>query len=342
MWLRVGLAISRTDDDGFMISAAGPSVATLNVEFFRQNHSAGAVTVKAGSLVRASNNGSSFKTLTDAVFNATDLGPITAAAQSVGFGYEYNVPGIFVDPKTGDSEVGWIDTIDLPIQDPPFGDPSIMVRNLEAAVGGRPASLDLHGDERDMPRRPNESDPSYLLRLQAAIDTVSPNAIRRQLQRYIDPSNLEWIVVENWSSAYQGCFDAVAGPSALDPNYSETRFVLDDPNSDDPIFNRYLGVQDHVGAFTVQIDQPPVIEEYSFALDDTAATTDADQISPLGRRAVSAYDVPITMPEPSLAPAFDGVDFGVDDFLSGLLDMLDRVKAFGVLATVYVVPGATS
>lgn len=341
---RIQLAIARTDADAFLVSAAGAGGATGTALFSRPTHDAGAVTMKAGSIVRASVNGAPFITVADAVFGSTALGPISAPIVALGYGYEYNVPGKFTAPN-GDVDPGAIDTIDLPLLDPAFGDQTIVVTNDDATTGGRPASLDMHGEERNLPRYTNESDPAYLARMQMVTDTVSPGAIRRQVRRYVFPTGLAWNAFENFDQAYQECWDA---PSQDDPpastdslDYNPNLFVFDDPRADYPTINRWLGVQDFVGAFTVQVERPPWIEDWSMAYDDTGATMDSDQTSPLGRRSVSAFDVPITLPQPSMPGFYDATDFGIDDFLSGLLEMLDRTKAYGVLATVIVADPGT-
>lgn len=344
MWDRLQLAISRTDADAFISSAAGAGAATGTVLFSRPTHDAGAVTMQAGSIVRASANGAPFLVVSDAVFGSTDLGPISAPIVALGYGYEYNVPGKFTAPN-GDVDPGAIDTIDLPLLAPPLGDQTIVVTNDDPTTGGRPSTLDMHGSERELPRYKNESDPAYRARLQMVTDTVAPAAMLRQIRRYIYPTGLPWSAFENFDQAYQECWDAPSQsipPAATDsPDYNPNLFTYDDPRPDFPVSNRWLGVQDFVGAFTVQVERPPWIEEWSMAYDDTGATVDADQTSPLGRRSVSAYDVPITLPQPSMPGFFDATDFGIDDFLSGLLEMLDRTKAYGVLATVIVADPGT-
>jgi hypothetical protein len=338
VFARVGLAVNRTETDAYIITASSPAVASGTVQFARPSAAAGAVTMKAGSIVRASQFGAAYVTTADAVFDVDDVGPVDAPVIALGYGYEYNVPGTYTAPN-GDVDPGAIDVIDLPLQDPPFGDESILVNNAADITGGTPPALDLHGLERNLVRYPNETAMAFCQRIRTVTDTVSPAAIKRQLHRYLMPSGLGWRTVETWTAEYQVCYDAPDPQPGDDPTYLDTTFTFDDPRQGDytsPIFGRWLGIQDYVGAFLVEVERPPAIAEYAFAYDDPAMT-DGDQVTRLGRRAVSSYDLSISLPLPSTGGAFDAHDLGADDFFSALWDMLDRTKAYGVLATIWAV-----
>jgi len=237
----------------------------------------------------------------------------------------------------GQAAPGQIDTIDMPLMDPVFGDPSIQARNDFDSDGlGRPRTLDLIGRERDIERQQNESDQNYRARIMTLPDTITPAAIKRQIANYARQiPGLYWRHVETWDRSYQECFDAPEVPSPPGVGYDPTMFVPDDPRPPSPIRNRYLGNNDYLGAFIVEIDEPPHIAEYGFALDDPADTL-ADVTSSVGVRAFSAFDVPDTLAPPALVPSFDGRDYGALKFLSGLFALLESIKAGGVFVVIHL------
>lgn len=331
--VRCSLAVSRLDDDIYIITSAGPSLATVTVTFSRPTDAAGAGTVKAGTLVRASTGGQVFKTIADAVFGSTDLQQ-TAAALSAGYGYEYNVLGEFTDPH-GEVWPGQIDTIDLPIMDPPFFDPTIVVGNVGPATGGRPGTLDQLGAERNLPRQVSEPDTNYKIRIRQLPDVVAPNAIQRQLKNYFRPyPSIFWYAVETTQHEYQECFDApLVPPVGPYENYNENLFCFDDPRPPSPIANRWLGEQDYSGAFIVEVGQPQCIQDYGFAYDDTAITI-TDLESELGLRSFPAYDIDFALAPPGLACCYDGIDFGVVTLFTNLFALLDQIKGGGVYQVV--------
>lgn len=331
---RCSIAVRNFAQNIYILTSRGGVLASINVTFFRQNASAGAGRVLAGTIVSASSRGAGFRTVADAVFGASDL-TATAPAVALGFGYEWNILGPFIDPQ-GSSSPGELDTIDLPLQLPIFWDPSIQVRNDEAADGlGRPPTLDVLGGERMLPRYTNELDENYRTRIRTLPDTISPAAIKRQLANYFRQiPGLFWHHVETWRHEYQECFDAPEiGPTPVEP-YSSTRFVFDDPRPLSPIQNRWLGMNDYLGAFIVEVAMPPAFADLGFAFDDPA-DDEADLTTVVGIRAVSAFDVDSLTP-PSLPPAFDGRDFGLEAYLSGLLDILEEIKASGVYVVIHL------
>jgi len=59
----------------------------------------------------------------------------------------------------------------------------LVVTNVLSPTGGRLGYLDAIGDERNIPRSPNEADEPYRARVGEVADVVTPNAIRRALTR---------------------------------------------------------------------------------------------------------------------------------------------------------------
>src|SRR5262245_46018869 len=112
--VRCSQAVVHFEQDVFILSARGGVLATVQATFFRTNASAGAVRMLAGTIVSSSGNGARFRTTTDAVFAASDLAA-TVTAVAMGYGYEWNIRGPFLDPS-GVTWPGELDTIDLPLQ----------------------------------------------------------------------------------------------------------------------------------------------------------------------------------------------------------------------------------
>ena len=185
---RMSLAISRMVEDGLLMFAQGGVFATGSVDFFRTDFSNGAITLLTGTLVQASKSGRLFVLTTAVVFGATDTGPFTASIQAIAYGYEYNVPGEFT-AANGELLPGEIDTIWLSNSIDGSGNPTfdtnMMVRQVLATDGGRPASLDGMGADRAINRQGGEQDDVYRQRIIDLPDTVSPNAIVRGVNKIL-------------------------------------------------------------------------------------------------------------------------------------------------------------
>lgn len=331
---RCSQAVARFDADVHILTSQGGRLATVPVTFFRSSAAAGAGTMLAGTIVRASAGGQIFRTIADAVFGAPDLESSTTAI-AIGFGYEWNIRGPFVNARGG-SSAGELDTIDLPLQDPIFWDPTIRVRNDADATGGRPKTLDVLGGERGLPRQTSETDTSYRVRVRTLPDTVSPAAIRRQLTNYFRRfPGLFWRVIETWQHEYQECYDAPdLGPTATE-NFNANLFCYDDPRPRSPISNRYLGENDYLGAFIVEVAMPSAIDDFGIAYDDT----DADIVGTppsVAVRALSAYDAPDFMAPPARSAAYDApFDFGITALFTDLYAILDEIKAAGIFVVIH-------
>lgn len=331
---RCSRAIDRFVDDVYILTSQGGQLATIPVTFFRASAGAGAVTMRAGTIVRASRGGQTYRTAVDAPFGPTDLELAPVPGIATGYGYEWNIAAPFVDPR-GVMWPGELDTIDLPLQLPVFGDPTIQVRNDASADGlGRPRTLDVLGAERRLPRHPNEPDPIYRARIRTLPDTVTPAAIKRQLVNYFRQNpGIFYQHIETWTHAYQECFDAPSDTSPIEP-FDPNLFCYDDPRPASPIRNRWLGMNDYLAAFIIEVAEPPVISDYGFVFDDDAAD-EADLQSVVGIRAFSAFDLD-ALTAPSLLPAFDGIDFGVEAFFTQLFDLLDEIKPGGAFVVVQI------
>jgi hypothetical protein len=335
---RCSQAVDNFETDVYIMSSRGGALATVPATLYRTTDAAGAGIVLAGSVVRAS-GGQPFRINENAVFGASDL-EVTVQAIAMGFGYEWNIKGPFIDPD-GNTWPGELNTVEMLLQDPVFWDPSIRVRNDADADGaGRPKTLDVLGAERTLSRQPDEGDANYRNRIRTLPDTVSPAAFRRQLTNYFRrfPS-ITYRAFETFRQDYQECYDApelimttvVTGGDTYDPNL----FVYDDPRPASPFRNRWLGEIDYLGAFIVEISPPPPMDDYGFVYDDPAGDEVGLPVS-AAVRALSAYDLPDTFVRPVRPPAYDGTDVGLSKFLKDLLSLLDDIKAAGVYGVVVI------
>lgn len=335
VFARVSLAIGRWELEALPSTATGPARALVTVSFSRPSDAAGAVTVKAGSLVRASACGAVFKTLTDAPFGASDLGPIDVVAQAVGASEEWNVMGQYVAPN-GDVLQGEIDTIDLPLLDPVFADQSITVTNVLAAEGGRVGFLDIHGASVLVERTRGESDANYAPRVMGAADAVSPNAVRRQIRQFFEGIGYtedDWYLVETWEHRFLSFFDAVETSFTYEPDYDPTLWVPDDPRDNSPVRNRYLDMPNAEAAAILEFKDLCAVEEWGFAFDDPA-NTQAELSTALGTRATPAPDLDDNVVT-ARHSCYDGGDFEREKIILRLANIADTITAHGVNVTLH-------
>jgi hypothetical protein len=324
---RASLATARCDIGSLIRTAAGGQKAQALVAFSRPDASHGAVTVLAGTIVTTSNGDRRFALLRDVVFGASDTGPIAGTVEAILPGYEWNVPG----PKltaTGEVLPGDIDTIELPLQSPPFGDPTIVVEQTADSQGGMAQQLDGLGRDRDLDRSPGETDAHYRSRISTLPDTVSPGAILRAATALL---GFTPTMVETWDAAYQTCWD---GPSTTFPppsHYNPNLFAFDDARTT-TFSDRWLDEVDYRGAFFIILPALPAIRDVGMAYDDTAETP-AALLTTLGGRATNAYDVPFDYSAARMG-GYDGFDPGAASLYSGLWAVLQKIRAAGVTAGV--------
>jgi hypothetical protein len=108
-------------------------------------------------------------------------------------------------------------------------------------------------------------------------------------------------------------------------------FTYDDPRPSYPFKNRWLDDQDMRAAFVVVLPQLAPISDFGMCWDDVAITS-ADYHSPIGRRALCAWDVPATTPaDQFLQGCYDGFDAQKNAVYAGIYDLLQQIKAGGVL-----------
>jgi hypothetical protein len=309
VWERVSLAVGQGEVDLLIGSSHGPSLATVPVSFYRDSAASGAFTLMRGSRVSCSKSGRDFFTKEDAVFGASDLGPVVVEAEAAYPSPDWNVRGARVS-AAGELMDGEVDTIVRALQDPAYAEPYLKVRQVADAAGGLGAVLDQLGEDRGLPRAPGESDTFYRGRVSLLPDTVSPAAVRRVLEHFVRqyPSLVPYEMIETFQLDYVTCWDA---PAEDDPEsgFDTTCFVYDDPRpAGDPFRGRWLSETDYRAAIIVVV---PVItylptDDLGLAMDDTAMTV-AEHLNPAGgRRSVGAMDIPSDLDASMARGAMDG------------------------------------
>lgn len=332
LWERVSAAIKFNEDGLFILSAGGPSLSSVTVQFSRSTAAAGAVTIKAGTIVTTSIGDRQFVLSQDVVFGALDVGPLTGPAVAVFAGAAWNVPGQRVTAR-GETLAGEIDTIVLPLLDPPHGDTSFVVAQILDATGGTCAFLDQLGVDRGLPRNAGEGNDQYRYRVRLLPDTISPGAIARTAQRLLGALGIPFTIIETWQVDYQTCWD---GPPDAVGLYNPNLLAYDDPRPSPPFRGRWLDESDHRGAFIVVVPILDTFEDVGMAYDDTAMNP-AAHASVHGRRAHTAYDVPSVVDASLiLAGGYDGFDLPKQAVYKGLIDTFQQIKAGGVDASVEV------
>jgi hypothetical protein len=332
MFERASLAVARLECGAFFTTAAGGSRSTGIVRFFRQNAGAGAVTVLAGTIVRASSTGQQYRVVDGTVMGGAALF-VDVTVEAIADGWEWDVPGTTTS-AAGEVLKGPVDTIELPLYEPPFGDNTIRVEQVLGAnpiTGGAAAMLDALGDNRGIDRNKGEADPDYAGRLRTLPDVISPDAIVRQLTRFWLPLDEPFDFIETFDINYQTCWD---GPSTPFPgsDYDPTLWAYDDPRDPDPFRGRWLDEQDHRGAFVVVVNDLTAVEDVGMAYDDTALTV-ADHATKHGRRAHGAHDVdPAGLNIDVLQGGYDGFDPEKDAIFKRLIALVNEIKLGGVAA----------
>lgn len=324
---QVSIAVGKAEAVLSVIFSHGGAKATASIEFYRDNDSAGAFLVKAGTIVRTSRTNRSYALLEDVTFGASDL-VVAGLVQALAPGGEYNVPGP-VSTADGTILAGEIDRIIIPILDPTFAEPTLQVRQIADATGGQAAVLDQQGLDRNLPRFGNESDESYKGRIRSLPDTVTPDAIRRHLDAIFLPMGLEYYLVETWRSEYQTCYDT---PGTIDHDlmgFAEDGLFCYDHPSDEPFSGRWLDERDHIAGYVLVVPNLTSWHMRGMAYDDEAELP-AEHATSLGRRAHSTYDGLDVDTEAVLVGFYDGDDTFKNLFYMRLWDLLRQVKGGGV------------
>lgn len=328
VFARVSTAVARLERGSYFTSAQGGARATAPIEFYRTSATAGAFTMKAGTVVSCSRGGQPFLLAADVVFGALDL-VVAGIATAPADGWEWNTLGPRVTAR-GEALAGDIDEIVLPFQEPPFSDPSVLVRQTGDASGGQAAMLDALAADRLIFREVNESNMSLAVRARKAPDVISPPAIIRQLDRFLGSLGVAYERLRWWEFRVQACWDSP--PTTIggtDYAGAADAFFFDDPR--DPAVmpggwrNRWDGAENQ-GAIIVVVDNVAAIEDFGLMYDDPGVNL-VDHLTPRGQYAVGAFDLP--PPEfdapSSLRSAYDGTDVGRAAMLGRLYNLMDEI-----------------
>jgi hypothetical protein len=347
---KVSAAVAQYETGNYIGSAHGGEYAKSRVAFSRLSAIAGAITIKAGT--RLLNTSSySYVTLADVVFGAGDLGPHEVDVRATELGVDWDCEGPFT-AADGSVVPGPLNIIAVPYFYNPAGelvpDPYMTVAQVLPATGGAEPALDLLGIDRGLARRRGENDRQYAIRISRLPDTVTPASVKSAAAAYLEPLLTPiqglWDYIEVWDPAFQTAWDAPPNPPAGTVSFSGNPignvFVFDDPRPAFPPRNRYLDGQTGRGCFIVAVRALPFIEQWGMVYDDPRETlpltTTESLRSPLGLRATSAYDIPLTYQDSThLIGVWDGSDYAKKAVYSGLQSLLDATRAAGVLALVY-------
>ncbi len=180
------------------------------------------------------------------------VGSFTAGAATIA-GVAMTVTAVMRDPLlSDDSATAWrLLTFD--------GDLGLVATNALSPTGGRSATLDEIGAERQVFRSSGEEDDSYRYRVAEVADTVCPNAVRRRVNKILEPYGLTCVYRQAGSAVFPGCYADV-------PNSSGQHYCSDDPSSD-ACWRVSFDLLDHRAFFFVQV--PKVVIGSFGAASDT-------------------------------------------------------------------------
>jgi len=340
---RLSEAITRLGANNVISYSPGGERAVGYVEVSRPTGAAGTVVVKAGSVVTCSVGGQDFVTLLDSEFTGAALGPLTIGIVAIASGYEWNVRGERT-AANGETLAGEIDTFKRLVTDPPYGDPTIYVEQVLDTSGGEAAVLDGLGSDRGLTRKVGETAEQFRLRLHTLPDVVSPGAIKRVCHALLDPLGIGFQFIETGDIVYQTCWDApstnVGTPTfqAAPPTnlaYDETLFAYDDNrDTTSPFRNRWLDEVEKRGAFIIVLETV-TLNDLGLAYDDPGMVPLDFRAAVTGfGRGTPAFDITsaIQAAAPVYTAAYDGFDLGYDAASAALWQVLQEIKAGGVIA----------
>jgi len=339
---RVAASIRHLECGSFVIFSEDAAIAFTDVTFTRPTLTAGALTIKAGTVVRAPQGGREFVLAADLAFTGSDLSK-TGRVFAVAAGFEWNVRGERTTAR-GETVPGEITEIKLLLTDPPYAEPAFTVSQSADASGGVAPTLNGLGADRGIARHPGEPADVYRVRVRSLPDTVSPGAIRRTVTAILNPYGIAFDFIETWMITYQTCWDAPSpnpgtptyqATPPTNPLFDSTLFVYDDPRPEWPLRNVWLDYIEHRGAFTIVLE-PTSLLETGLAYDDPGMMP-IDFRDPLTGwgRSTPAFDLDGSMDATLVyGSAYDGFDLLYGSLAAGLWTTLQNIRAAGVAAIV--------
>lgn len=334
---RASVAVGRAECGLNYSLAHGGFKARGIVEFYRDNAIAGTFTLLRGSVVRTSKTRREFVLLRNLVFGASDL-VLQAEVEARQADYQFNVEGRTFTAD-GTPLEGEIDELTLPLMEPPLAELTLQVRQPVATSQGQPDTLGELGKDRSIFKQVGETDDDYRRRIQSLPETISPEALVKQLDQIFIPIDKEYTLIETWLNTYQAGWD---GPDSAITNlvmedFDPNLFVYDDPRANPPFRNRWLGAEDHRAGLVLVIPNLETFRDFG-CVDDDPALSVSDLTSPLGERALSADDIPSdTLLDPDVIStpcAVDGEDELKASFIRNMNNLMQKVKAGGVFFTI--------
>ena len=232
---------------------------------------------------------------------------------------------------------GEIDTIKILVEDPPLGDITIEVRQIDDTSGGVDAALAALGRNRGITQGPDEDVDAFRSRIRSLPDTISPDAFQRTVENLLRPIKADFEIIETFEITYQTAYD---GPSSVIPGslYNPNLFTYDDPDVDGiPFRNRWMDESDFRGGVIVVVENIQPLRDTSMVYDDLEPDIPSLTSSVTGgARAVSAYDVPQSVVSDfgAIRGGYDGSDLQKRSLYRGLFATLQRIKPGGVSVAV--------
>jgi hypothetical protein len=324
MFELASLAVGNMQVLATLAYSSGGNSASASVQFYRTDLSTGAFTLKAGTIVKTSATNRGYQLLVDVAFSGSDYFK-PALVLSLGQDQDYNVKGPVV---TSDGTVlpGEIDTVTLPVMDPPFAEPNLFVRQVADATGGCPPVLDQLGADRGIPRVASESDANYKKRARALPDTVSPGALKRHLDAIFYPAGQHYDLIETWENRFNSCWNAPIGLPA-DPIFGHLVELAYNDSRTDRFIPRWMGEVDHRSALVLVVPTFPTFDDRGEAYNDpaTSATT---------TRGTSVWNGPVVDSPTFLSGVWNGQDDAGENsramFLHSTYSLLRSIKGGGV------------
>lgn len=191
--------------------------------------------------------------------------------------------------------------------------------------------LEQIGLDRGIQRAQGESADAYRFRISTLPDTVSPAAMKRNLDIIWLPIFQSYEFIETWNVTYQSCYDA-PNDQIDGSDYNPTTFVYDDPRPKTPFRNRWLDDLEFRGAFIVVLPRLGSFSQRSIAMDDTGFNN-FDFLTEHGKRAQPAFDITSDLPAVGIfLGAFNGYDVEANAYYTATFNTLQAIKPAGVAA----------
>jgi len=345
MYARVGARLATAADNVrkslYAYLAPSASFAEVTLELTRTT-TITEVIVRAGSSWK-DRLGRQYQTTEDVTFAIGDDGPHEVVARAVAPGSGFNQLGPYTTAG-GESVPGEISMRSYLILDPPFGDTSIVAEQLDDAEGGVTGMLDLHAEDRGMPRFPGESDAQLRSRIRQLPDTTTPAAINRFLSSIFSPLGLPYWVFEPFEQGVAGVVDA---PSQDVGDYETNLMAYDDPRVPDGtptppgngvFWGRMWAAEEALGAFVVVVPKIPAMKFCGFLLGDSV-TALSQLANPLGERGLSVLGLYAGVSADITPTVLSGRDEQVASVYRAVVAGLRRIKPAGVLPLVELYEG---